>query len=575
MGAELGGKLLGEILPELGGNFRLCAVDQKRPFFPRAGPFLDLLPFKGPFSLTGALTGPPYGKAPYGEASYGKAGPLQEAPYEEERSLREGPGSRTGPSQRRTTKRLTGRPLTGRLLTRRPLTNYRKAYGKLWGETLPELGGNFRLCAVDQKRPFFPRAGPFLDLLPFKGPFSLTGALTGTALREGPLRKGFLREGWALTGSPLRGGTVLTGRAGVPYRSFTEKDVEEAYGKAGPLREAPYEEGRSLREGPVPYGRAGVPYGSFTEKDDEGGLREGRALTGNSWPLRADRLTKRPLTGRLLTGRPLTGRLLTRRPLTNYRKAYGKLWGGTLPELGGNFRLCAVDQKRPFFPRAEPFLDLLPFKGPFSLTGALTGPPYGKAPYGEASYGKAGPLQEALTRRDGPYGKGRSLQEPLRADRLTGRPLTGRLLTRRPLMNYRKAYRKLRGGCAVDQKRPFFPRAGPFLDLLPFKGPFSLTGALTGPPYGKAPYGEASYGKAGPLQEAPYEEGRSLREGPVLTGALTGRPPYGKAPYGEASYEKAPYELQESLQEATGRDFTRIGREFPPVRRRPKKAVFS
>ena len=84
-----------------------------------------------------------------------------------------------------------------------------------------------------------------------------------------------------------------------------------------------------------------------------------------------------------------------------------------------------------------------------------------------------------------------------------------------------------------------------------------------------------TYGKAGPLREAPYEEGQSLREGPVLTGALTGRPPYGKAPYGEASYEKAPYELQESLQEATGRDFTRIGREFPLVCRRPKKAVFS
>ena len=61
-----------------------------------------------------------------------------------------------------------------------------------------------------------------------------------------------------------------------------------------------------------------------------------------------------------------------------------------------------------------------------------------------------------------------------------------------------------------------------------------------------------------------------------LTGRfLTGRPPYGKAPYGEASYEKAPRELQESLREATGRDFTRIGREFPLVRRRPKKVVFS
>ena len=95
------------------------------------------------------------------------------------------------------------------------------------------------------------------------------------------------------------------------------------------------------------------------------------ALTGGppygERPLRADRLTGRPLTGRLLTGRPLT----------NYRKAYGKLWGGTLPELGGNFRLCAVNQKRPFFLKVGPFLDLLPFKGPFPLTGALTGrPPY-------------------------------------------------------------------------------------------------------------------------------------------------------------------------------------------------------
>ena len=52
--------------PELGGNFRLCAVDQKRPFFPRAGPFLAFLPFK---------------------EAYGKAGPLREAPYGEGRSL--------------------------------------------------------------------------------------------------------------------------------------------------------------------------------------------------------------------------------------------------------------------------------------------------------------------------------------------------------------------------------------------------------------------------------------------------------------------------------------------------------
>ena len=97
----------GETLPELGGNFRLCAVDHKKPFFLRAGPFLDLLPFKGPFLQ----------------------GPLQ-------------------------ADRLTGRPLTGRLLTGDTF-NYRKAYGKLRGWTLPELGGNFRLCAVDQKKAVF------------------------------------------------------------------------------------------------------------------------------------------------------------------------------------------------------------------------------------------------------------------------------------------------------------------------------------------------------------------------------------------------------------------------------------
>ena len=292
----------------------MCAVDQKRPFFPRAGPFLDLLPFKGPFSLTGALTGPPYGKAPYGEASYGRLGPYgkpltrRDGPYGKGRSLQ-------GPLR---ADRLTGRPLTGRFLTRRPLMNYRKTYGKLRGGTLPELGGNFRLCAVDQKRPFFPRAGPFLDLLPFKGPFSLTGALTGPPYGKAPYG-------------------------------------EASYGKAGPLQEAPYEEGRSLREGP--------------------GSRTGPSQR---------RKTKR------LTGRPLTGRLLTRRPLTKYRKAYGKLWGGILPELGGNFRLCAVDQKRQFFPRAGPFLDLLPFKGP----------------YGKPLTGEGRPLREgSLTGRVAPFTK--------------------------------------------------------------------------------------------------------------------------------------------------------------------------
>ena len=77
----------------------MCAVDQKRPFFLRAGPFLALLPFK---------------------EAYEKAGPLREAPYGEGRSLREGPGRGALRSQRKTTKRLTGRlspygkPLTGR-----------------------------------------------------------------------------------------------------------------------------------------------------------------------------------------------------------------------------------------------------------------------------------------------------------------------------------------------------------------------------------------------------------------------------------------------------------------------------
>ena len=72
------------------------------------GPFLDLLPFKGPFPLTRVTGRPPYGKAPYGEASYEKA------PYE-----------------------------------------LQETYGKLRGGTLPELGGNFRFCAVDQKRVVF------------------------------------------------------------------------------------------------------------------------------------------------------------------------------------------------------------------------------------------------------------------------------------------------------------------------------------------------------------------------------------------------------------------------------------
>ena len=274
----------------------------------------------------------------------------------------------------------------GRLLTRRPLTNYRKAYGKLRGVTLPELGGNFRLCAVDQKRSFFPRAVPFLGLLPFKRPFPLTGALTGRppygkapygeasygegrpyrkgrSLREGPLR------GWVpsqrrttkrLTGSPLQGRTVLTGSAG-PHRDpelggnfrLCAVDQKRWFFPKGSLREGPLR-GWALRREGRRRGLQEAPY------------REGRSL----------------------------------------REGHCRD-----PELGGNFRLCAVDQKRPFLIRVRPFLDLLPFKGPFPLTGAL----YGEAPTGRRLTGRF------LTGR------------PLTGRPLTGRLLTGRLLTGRPL----------------------------------------------------------------------------------------------------------------------------------------------
>ena len=127
-------------------------------------------PFKGPY-VKAPCGEASYGKAPYGEASYGKA------LYEIQESLREatgrdftrieallpfkGPFPLTGPLR---ADRLTGRPLTGRLLTGDTF-NYKKAYGKLRGGTLPESGGNFRLCAVDQKRPSFPRVGPFGPVL--------------------------------------------------------------------------------------------------------------------------------------------------------------------------------------------------------------------------------------------------------------------------------------------------------------------------------------------------------------------------------------------------------------------------
>ena len=222
----------------MGGNFQKRSV----------GPFLDLLPFKGPFPLTGALTGrPPYGKAPYGEASYGKA------PY--------------------------GEASSGRRLQ----------------------------------------------------------------LQES------LREGWALTGNPLQGGTVLTGRAG-HYRRVLygdgslHRDEEEAYEKAGPLRAG----------GTVLTGRGeSLGLGPFTEKDDEEAYGRlgpyGKPFYGEERSLREGPvLTKRSLTGRagVLYGAGSFHR--EQRPLIT-GKLTGSYGEGLLPELGGNFRLCAVDQKRSFF----------------------------------------------------------------------------------------------------------------------------------------------------------------------------------------------------------------------------------
>ena len=299
-------------------------------------PLRDLSPLQAPLRAD-RLTGRPL----TGRLLTGRLGPYRK-PYEEGRSLREGPGCRTGPSQRRTTKRLTGRPLTGRLLSRRPLTNYRKAYGKL-GQTLAELGGNFRLCAVDQKRPFFPRAGPFLDLLPFKGPFSLTGALTGPPYGKAPYgeaqkapyeegrslrgpvrvlhregRRRGLREGRALTGSTLRGGTVLTRRAGPLWKGR----VLHREGRRRGLRE-----GRAITEGPYEEGR------SLHKKGRRRGLREGRALTGS------------PLRG----GAVLTGRAGVQRSL---REATGR----DFTRIGREFPLvCRRPKKAVFFLGLGPF----------------------------------------------------------------------------------------------------------------------------------------------------------------------------------------------------------------------------
>ena len=138
---------------------------------PLTGRLLTGKPLRGGFLretplITGKLTGR--------LGLYGKPLTRRDRPYGKGRSLTGRPGSLTGPSQRRTTKRLTER---------------QGPYGKPLYEEERTL-----------------REGPVPDGKG-RGPLRVLH-------REG--RRRGLREGRALTGSPLRGGTVLTGRAG-PY----------------------------------------------------------------------------------------------------------------------------------------------------------------------------------------------------------------------------------------------------------------------------------------------------------------------------------------------------------------------
>ena len=232
----------------------------------------------------------------------------------------------------------------------------------------------------------------------------------------------------------------------------------------------------------------------------------------------------------------------------------------------------------------RPFLALLPFKEAYGKAGPLRETPYAKGrslregpvltggsltgmiPFtkkdDEEAYGKAGPLQEA------PYGEGRSLREgPV----LTGGSLTGLVpftkkerrrglregwaLTGNPLRGKRVLTKSLteESGCLTGRSRHREGRRKAYgkADGKPLTG--KGRGALRVPSQRRT--------KAEPLREAPYGEEWSLREGPVLTGeSLTGM---------------APFTKKDGLWEAMGKDFTKIGREFPLVRRRPKKAVFS
>ena len=171
--------------------------------------------------------------------------------------------------------------------------------------------------------------------------------------RLGPYGKPLTRSD-----GPYGKGRSLTGRAGVPYGSFTEKDNPyrrpftrrdgpyEKGRKSGPLQEAPYGEGRSLREGPVLTGGSLTGMAPFPKKDDKEAY----------W--KAERLREAPNgEGRSLREGPvLTG---------IYRGPYGQ---------------TALRE------------------GPLRITGKLTGTLTGRASYGE---GRS--LQE------GPHEKGKSL----------------------------------------------------------------------------------------------------------------------------------------------------------------------
>ena len=192
------------------------------------------------------------------------------------------------------------------------------------------------MCAVDQERPFLSRAGPFFDLLPLRDLSPL----------QGPLRADRLRRGW----EPLREG-ALQGKAvsyGVPLQGISVCAIDQ---------KRPF----LIRVGPF------LP-------------------SKGPFPLTA--LTGRPPTSRLGA---LTERLLTRQGCL-LRSALTRHFRLCAVDLTRHFRLCAVDQKRPFLVRAGPFLDLVPFEGPFPLAGALTGrPPIGR--------------RDRPLRRPGPYGK--------------------------------------------------------------------------------------------------------------------------------------------------------------------------